>query len=261
MDENLKNEDKKVMLVQTFGEGQIKGVTDIDRKGNVKVTRNSVSGDNLMKLFDVNTHDSAVEAFFRKLVEQAQNPSHTDLSKAVAKLFIIVQSTLDKLLKVGLDTELLEPYRIDTAAELQKLEQQRQGPQKPEQQTTQTQQDGDNTSSQSFQPLDIDKIDREDMERKGIRPESIEPHLKAMSYGHKSSALVDMSPELEQGGIRVPTKGRVSLEEQPDGSVRVIPHYWQERPNLDAPLHGVLLPDDVKANLEATRHAGRAIDL
>ena len=31
---------------------------------------------------------------------------------------------------------------------------------------------------------------------------------------------------------QVSTKGRVSLEEQADGSLRVVPHYWQERPDL-----------------------------
>lgn len=90
--------------------------------------------------------------------------------------------------------------------------------------------------------------------------EDIEPHLRAMSYGHKSNGLVDMKPELESG-FRVATKGRVSLEEQADGSLKVIPHYWQEKPDLDAPFHGVLLDDEVKNNLTNGRHAGKVIDL
>ena len=98
------------------------------------------------------------------------------------------------------------------------------------------------------------------MEKKGIRMEDIEPHLKAMSYGHKSNGLVEMNPELENG-MRVSTKGRVSLEEQADGSLRVVPHYWQERPDLDAPFHGVLLDEEAKTNLMNTRHAGKVIDL
>ena len=90
--------------------------------------------------------------------------------------------------------------------------------------------------------------------------EDIEPHLKAMSYGHKSNGLVEMNPELENG-MRVSTKGRVSLEEQADGSLRVVPHYWLERPDLDAPFHGVLLDQEAKTNLMNTRHAGKVIDL
>lgn len=80
-------------------------------------------------------------------------------------------------------------------------------------------------------------VDRADLERKGIKWEDMEPHLKAMSYGHKLNKMVEMNPEMEPGGMRVP-KGRISLEEQPDGSIKAIPHYHQEKPNLDAPLHG-----------------------
>jgi hypothetical protein len=260
MDEQLKNDDKKVMLVEVPGEGQLKGITNIDRKGDAKITRDDVSGNNLSRLFDVNTHDSALEAFFKKMVEQAQNPAHTGVANAVSNIYIISKSALDKLLKVGLDTQLLEPYRVDPAAELQKRGLQNPQTQAAGGETAKAQSAGGDTA-QSFQPLDPAKIDREDMERKGIRWEAIEPHLKAMTYGHKSHGLVEMSPELEPGGVRVPTKGRVSLAEQVDDSIIVIPHYWQEKPNLDAPLHGVLLPDDVKANLEATRHGGRLVDL
>ncbi len=213
------------MLVVDAKSGRIKAVQDIDKEGNAKTVEPTAK--NAPNLLDVNTHDSALEAFFKKMMEQAQNPAHTGV-------FVMLQNVLDKLIKIDLDPQMMEPYRVDPAKELQNFR---------------------------FQPLDVNNIDREDMERKGIRWEAIEPHLKAMSYGHKSSALVDMSPELEPGGVRVPTKGRVSLEQQPDGSLRVVPHYWQEKPNLDAPLHGVMLPDDVKASLEATRHGGRLVDL
>ncbi len=251
MDEKQKLDEKKVMLVARPGEGnlQFKGVAKLDKKGDARVTRDPVSENNLGRLLDVNANESAVEAFFKKMVEQAQDPAHT----GIAKIFIVSAEVLKKLIKVGLDAQMLEPYRVDPAAELRKMGQQRnpgvgQG-------------GGETAAAQTFQPLDTAKIDRADMERKGISWESVEPHLKAMSYGHKSTGLVDMSPELEPGGVRIPTKGRVSLEEQPDGSLRVVPHYWQEKPNLDAPLYGVMLPDDVKANLEATRHAGRLVDL
>ena len=88
-----------------------------------------------------------------------------------------------------------------------------------------------------------------------------EPHLKAMSYGHKSHGLIEMYPEMEPGGMRVTTKGRVSLEEQPDGSLKVIPHYYREKCDLDAPFHGVLLDEETKRNITETRHAGKVLEL
>ena len=77
-----------------------------------------------------------------------------------------------------------------------------------------------------------------------------------VSYTH-----LDVYKRQLENGMRVSTKGRVSLEEQADGSLRVVPHYWQERPDLDAPFHGVLLDEEAKTNLMNTRHAGKVIDL
>ena len=184
---------------------------------------------NVASLLNVNTQDSALEAFFKKFMEQAQNPVHTGI-------FVMTENALNKLIRIDFDPEILENYRIDPSERLQTQEQ------------------------RQFEPLDVTKIDLADMEKKGIRMEDIEPHLKAMSYGHKSNGLVEMNPELENG-MRVSTKGRVSLEEQADGSLRVVPHYWQERPDLDAPFHGVLLDEEAKTNLMNTRHAGKVIDL
>ena len=227
MDENVKNDAKQVMLVQNADDGRLQAVTGVDRDGNIQTT--DPTDQNVASLLNVNTQDSALEAFFKKFMEQAQNPVHTGI-------FVMTENALNKLIRIDFDPEILENYRIDPSERLQTQEQ------------------------RQFEPLDVTKIDLADMEKKGIRMEDIEPHLKAMSYGHKSNGLVEMNPELENG-MRVSTKGRVSLEEQADGSLRVVPHYWQERPDLDAPFHGVLLDEEAKTNLMNTRHAGKVIDL
>ena len=223
MDENVKNDAKQVMLVQNADDGRLQAVTGVDRDCNIQTA--DPTDQNVASLLNVNTQDSALEAFFKKFMEQAQNPVHTGI-------FVMTENALNKLIRIDFDPEILENYRIDPSERLQTQEQ------------------------RQFEPLDVTKIDLADMEKKGIRMEDIEPHLKAMSYGHKSNGLVEMNPELENG-MRVSTKGRVSLEEQADGSLRVVPHYWQERPDLDAPFHGVLL-EEAKTNLMNTRHAGKA---
>ena len=224
MDEKQTNEAKQVMLVQQADDGRIRAVTGMDSVGNLHTVEPTQQ--NFADLLNVNTQDSALETFFKKFMQEAENPSHTGI-------FIMTENALDKLIRIDFDPEILENYRVDAASQ---------------------------TQEQRFEPLDPSKIDLADLEKKGIRMEDLEPHLRAMSYGHKSNGLVDMSPELESG-LRVATKGRVSLEEQADGSLKVIPHYWQERPNLDAPFHGVLLDDEVKNNLTNGRHAGKVLDL
>lgn len=250
MDEKLKNDAKKVMLVQDSSSGQLKAVTNVDKDGNIQTVEPTKA--NLASLLNVNTNDSFIEAFFKKMMEQADNPAHSGLSNPINKVFIMTESVFNKLVKMNFPPEELEKYRVDPAAELAA----RQG------QNPKVQQGGGDTTSQStFQPMDVSKIDRADLERKGIKWEDVEPHLKAMSYGHKSNKMVEMNPEMEPGGMRVPTKGRISLEEQPDGSIKAIPHYHQEKPNLDAPLHGTKLDDEAKANLMTTGNAGKVIEL
>lgn len=250
MDEKLKKGEKKIMLVEDTKSGQLKAVTDVDKDGNIQTVEPTKA--NLASLLNVNTHDSALEAFFKKMIEQADNPAHSGLSNTINNVFIMTESVFNKLVKMNFPPEELEKYRVDPAAELAA----RQG------QNPKVQQGGADTTSQSaFQPMDVSKIDRADLERKGIKWDDVEPHLKAMSYGHKSNKLIEMNPEMEPGGMRIPTKGRISLEEQPDGSIKAIPHYYQDKPNLDAPLHGILLDDETKTNLTTTGNAGKVIEL
>ena len=226
MDEKLKSEQKQVMLVQQSSDGRLRAVSSVDGQGNI--TTCDPTEQNISNLLNVNTAESAFEAFFHKMMQEADNPSHTGI-------FVMAESAFRNLIQIDFAPDELEQYRIS-------LEQ-------------------NPSQEQRFQPMDTSKIDLEDLARKGIKMESLEPHLKALSYGHKSNGLIEMSPELEAGGMRVTTKGRVSLEEQADGSLKVIPHYWQEKPNLDIPFHGILLDEQTKVNLLATRHAGRVLDL
>lgn len=242
MDENVKKDEKKVMLVREAEEGKqgkqgkLKAVTKMDDAGNAKTADPQET--DLPKLFDVNTNEPALEAFFRKFMGTSQDPVKTGISE----IFIMAESVLEKLIKIELDPQLLSNYRVDPTAELSKMEQH-------------------HSEGPRFEPMDVSKIDMDDMARKGIRMEDMEPYLRAMSYGHKSNGLIEMHPEMEQGGMRVTTKGRVSLEEQADGTLKVVPHYYREKCDLDSPFHGVLLDDEAKRNIEATRHAGKVIDL
>ena len=225
------------MLVRDAGKnGKIEAVSQIDEDGNIQTV--AAASSNLANLFNVYTNDSAIEAFLKKFIEEMQAPVKTGISD----IFIMPVAVLDKLFKVDLAPQLMEHYRVDPAAELSRIEQLR-------------------DEGQRFQPMDISKIDRADMERKGIRMEDLEPHLRAMSYGHKSHGLIEMYPEMEPGGMRVTTKGRVSLEEQPDGSLKVIPHYYREKCDLDAPFHGVLLDEETKRHITEPRHAGKVLEL
>lgn len=80
-----------------------------------------------------------------------------------------------------------------------------------------------------------------------------------MSYGYKFPHLVDINPKIE--GVDYPMKARLSLEEQPDGSLKFTPHPYQQQVDLDKPFQGLMLPNDVKENLLAKGNSGRVVEL
>ena len=88
MDENVKNDAKQVMLVQNADDGRLQAVTGVDRDGNIQTA--DPTDQNVASLLNVNTQDSALEAFFKKFMEQAQNPVHTGI-------FVMTENALNKL--------------------------------------------------------------------------------------------------------------------------------------------------------------------
>ena len=103
MDENVKNDAKQVMLVQNADDGRLQAVTGVDRDGNIQTA--DPTDQNVASLLNVNTQDSALEAFFKKFMEQAQNPVHTGI-------FVMTENALNKLIRIDFDPEILENYRI-----------------------------------------------------------------------------------------------------------------------------------------------------
>ena len=142
MDEKQTNDAKQVMLVQEAGDGRIRAVTGVDSVGNLHTVEPTQQ--NMSNLLNVNTQDAALETFFKKFMQEAENPSHTGI-------FIMTQSAFDRLFQIDFDPEILENYRVDPASLMQE---------------------------QRFEPLDTSKIDLDDLVKKGIRMEDLEPHLR-----------------------------------------------------------------------------------
>lgn len=75
-------------------------------------------------------------------------------------------------------------------------------------------------------------------------------------YG--KSQLVECNPDF--GGIRVPMQARLSLRENPDGTVSIVPHPIRREPNLDEYLNVKFTPED-QENLKKTGNLGRVAEV
>jgi len=254
MDEKLNPKDK-VLLMRDEGEGnKLKVVKGIDKKGKIDAIDPMKAKQNDFLIID--KHADPIENFFKNFFNQAKNPSHTGF-------FAVTVDMLDKI--VQMKEEDLEKYRINPKDYLNKGQEQstKESKQETVKETVTEKKDEkmDAATEQKteFKQFDTNRIPESEYQKYGIKPENLEGELKAMSYGYKSPHLVDIDPKIE--GVDYPMKARLSLEEQPDGSLKFIPHPQQQQVDLDKPFQGIMLPDDVKESLLATGNAGRIVEL
>ena len=250
MDEKLNPKDK-VLLVRDEGEGnKLKVVKGIDKKGKIDaIDPMKAKQTDFIK---IDKHADPLENFFKNFFNQAKNPSHTGF-------YAVTVDMLDKVLSLS-DKEL-EKFRIDPRDYLNKEQEQSTKKEEKEVVTEKKEEKMDATTEQKteFKQFDTNRIPESEYQKYGIKPENLEGELKAMSYGYKSPHLVDINPKIE--GVDYPMKARLSLEEQPDGSLKFVPHPQQQQVDLDKPFQGIMLPNDVKENLLATGNGGRVVEL
>jgi len=251
MDEKLNPKDK-VLLMRDEGEGnKLKVVKGIDKKGKIDAIDPMKAKQNDFLIID--KHADPIENFFKNFFNQAKNPSHTGF-------YAVTVDMLSKI--VQMKEEDLEKYRINPQEYMNK--EQTESSKKAEtesKEVTEKKENMETTTEQKteFKQFDTSRIPESEYQKYGIKPENLEGELKAMSYGYKSPHLVDISPKIE--GVDYPMKARLSLEEQPDGSLKFIPHPLQQQVDLEKPFQGIMLPNDVKENLLATGNGGRVVEL
>lgn len=113
--------------------------------------------------------------------------------------------------------------------------------------------------SQRFKQIDESKINWDNLAVWGITKESIgEQNLRNM-VNNRMSDLVKVTPTF--GNEKYELEARLSLHENPDGSIKVVSHFIRQEPNLNDEFHGVKFTKEDKEMLKATGNLGRVIDL
>ncbi len=236
MDESkVKNEEPKVLLTQ--GEdGKLKAIAG-EQDGKLKtVNPTKENADQFMK---IDTNGNALENFFKKFSAQFKHPSHTGVYAVGLSAADKIAAFLDKIIRIDHTDKVLDPYRVKFDGDMKvKIQVELTG---------------------KFQPLDLNKLDWKEVEKLGLSGEKLQDALKAMVYGHKSPGLVEVKPVIE--GQEFPMQVRLSLEQQPDGSLKMQTHPKQEQPDFEKPFMGVLFTEQDKEQFQKTGHGGRVFDL
>ncbi len=231
MDEKVKTDEPKVLLTQ--GEdGKLKAIAG-EQDGKIKtVNPTKENADQFMK---IDTNGNALENFFKKLSAQFSHPSHTGVYAVSTSAADKVAAFFDKIISIDHTDKVLDPYRVKPDGQMQE---QGQG---------------------KYQPLDLNKLDWKEVEKLGISGEGLQDTLKAMVYGHKSPGLVDIKPSID--GQEYPMQARLSLEQQADGSIKIVTHPKQEQPDFDKPFMGVVFTEQDKEQFQKTGHGARVFEL
>jgi hypothetical protein len=234
MDEKkVKNEEPKVFLTQ--GEdGTLKVITG-EQDGKLKtVDPKKENADQFMK---IDTNGNALENFFKKFSAQFSHPSHTGVYAVTASAVDKVAAFFDKIIRIDHKDKALDPYRVKFDGKI-RIEVEFTG---------------------KYQPLDLNKLNWKEVEKLGLSGENLQDALKAMVYGHKSPGLVDIKPAVD--GQEFPMQARLSLEQQPDGSIKIATHPKQEQPDFEKPFMGVVFTEQDKEQFQKNGHGGRVFDL
>ncbi|KAA6311554.1 hypothetical protein EZS27_037340, partial [termite gut metagenome] len=233
MEENkLEDETPKVLLTQ--GEdGKMKAIVGEGADGKLKtVDPTKENADSFLK---IDTRSNALENFFKKFSEQFKHPSHTGIYAVSDKAVDKMAAFLDKIVNIDAGDKVLDPYRVTPRGKMQE------------------------PSQGKYQPLDLNKLDWKEADKLGLSGESLQDALKAMSYGHKSPGLIKVRMEID--GKELQTKARLSLEQQPDGSIKIQTHPCQEKPDFEKPFMCIQFTEADQKQFQQTGHGGHIFEL
>lgn len=270
MEQRKKEQD--VLVVKDEQTGEIGVVAGLKRDGTPNMRAAKPEYEREFLRFD--RHGDVLDNFFSNFFRQCKDPKRFSFYRVTAEGIENVLTVMKEMLKKPDGyKEVLDAHRVDTAKYEQQAEQMRQETpdaaekgQEPdsESQSTETErqqaQPQQTPAEEGYKPIDDSRLDRAEVaERWGIDLAALEQSgdLERMrNYG--KSRLIDCNPEI--GGIRIAMQARLSLREDPDGTVSLVPHPIRRAPNYDEYLNVKFTAED-RDNLKKAGNLGRVAEV
>ncbi|MYM12202.1 DUF4099 domain-containing protein [Muribaculum intestinale] len=257
-DQNL----EEVLIARNNETGEVGAVTGLKEDGTPKMT--DVKSAKLSDLVKFQKGQNPIEAFLSNFVRQCQNPTTFGFFRVPADRYDTVGTVIGDLAKdPEANAEMLKNNKVELPTEEQKVEQ-------PQQAATPTEQPTQAAASENVQAtdkevkhsaIDESKIDWASLKEKwGIDRDALERSgdLKEMLYNRKSK-LVTVTPTF--AGEKFPIDARLSFRTDPDGNVKVVPHFIHREPKLDQKFEGYEFSKEDKAALRETVNLGKVVEL
>lgn len=197
-----------------------------------------------------------LDNFLRNFAAQYKNPTMFNFFKVPADQVPTVGFAVNQMAKdMDANKDMLATCEVKVPdVPKQEASQKEEAPQQ-----NQVAQNPETPKYERPQAIDENSINWDNLKAWGITKDSLgEQNLKNM-LNNKMSDLVKVTPTF--GNEKFELEARLSLRQNPDGSVKVIPHFIRQEPNLNDEFHGVKFSKEDKEMLKATGNLGRVIDL
>ena len=226
-----KEEEKEVLLVREKENNNIKVVTGMDEKGDVKSV--APENKNKSKFLLLDNNNNVLENFMKNFWNQCKNPYGYDFFKVPANEVESFTLQLQQLMDVPLAQKIIQSMKVD-----------------PNQ-----------YEKSIYQAINENEIDWEQFNSLGITKETLEKtkSLERLLNFKKSPTLLSIKAECL--GQTIYIDARLSLRKDDQGKVNIVVHPHRHKPNLNVPFFGLELTALDKLSLLNSGHLGRLADL
>lgn len=225
---------EEVLIARNNDTGQVGAVTGLNEDGTPKMT--DVKSAKLSDLVKFSKGQNPLEAFMSNFVRQCKNPSTFGFFRVPADRYDTVGTVIGDFAKdPEANAEMLKNNKVELPEVAQTVENKVEQPKQTEPAAEPSAQTADEAQAQEpkWQAIDQSKIDWDMLKEKwGIDKEALEASgdLREMLYNRKSK-LVNITPTF--GGEKFNIEARLSFRTDPDGSVKLVPHFIQSEQKLD----------------------------
>lgn len=253
---------EEVLIARNNETGEVGAVTGLKEDGTPQMT--DVKSAKLSDLVKFSKGQNPIEAFLSNFVRQCQNPTTFGFFRVPADRYDTVGTVIGDLAKdPEANAEMLKNNKVELPAAEQKVEQPQQASAPAEQSAQAAASDNAQAPDKEFKHSAIDesKIDWASLKEKwGIDRDALEKSgdLKEMLYNRKSK-LVTVTPTF--AGEKFSIDARLSFRTDPDGNVKVVPHFIHREPKLDQKFEGYEFTKEDKAALRETGNLGKVVEL
>ena len=253
---------EEVLIARNNETGQVGAVTGLNEDGTPKMT--DVKSAKISDLVKFQKGQNPLEAFMSNFLRQCKNPSTFGFFRVPADRYDTVGTVIGDLAKDPVaNAEMLKNNVVELPKSEQKVEQPQQAA-APEEQPAQANVTGNAQTPDKevkHSAIDESRIDWATLKEKwGIDRAELEKSgdLKEMLYNRKSK-IVTVTPTF--AGEKFPIDARLSFRTDPDGSVKLVPHFIHREARLDQDFMGYKFSKDEKAVLRETGNLGKVVEL